>query len=101
WIYDIDIGEVMAYDPERHAYVPPQDMLPPEEQDVELDTTAAACALPLSGTAPAPTISRNNGATAAPVAASYSRDVIPSHQRFPFVYMSSEQADRIYRGSSN
>jgi carbonic anhydrase len=101
WIYDMDIGEVMAYDPERHAYVPPQTMLPPEEQDPDLDTASPACTIPLSGTAPAPTTISNNGTPAAPVAATYSREVVPSHQRFPFVYMSPEQADRIYRGSSS
>lgn len=91
WIYDIDTGEVMAYDPETHAYVPPQSLLPPEELDAELLNPAVeGCALP----------SVSNGALAQSVAATTRRETVPAGQRFPFVYMSPEQADRIYRGSN-
>lgn len=99
WIYDIDTGEVVAYDPERHAYVPPHTLLPPEEQDPELAAPTPACTIPLAGSAPTSSPAPNNSAPA-PVAASYSQETVPSHHRFPFVYMSPEQADRIYRGSS-
>jgi len=99
WIYDIDTGDVVAYDPERHAYVPPHTMLPPEEQDPELAAPTPACTIPLAGSSPASSPAPNNSAPA-PVAASYSQETVPSHHRFPFVYMSPEQADRIYRGSS-
>lgn len=91
WIYDIDTGEVMAYDPETHSYVPPQSLLPPEELDAELLTPEVeGCALP----------SVSNGALAQSVAATARRETVPAGQRFPFVYMSPEQADRIYRGSN-
>ncbi|MBD1909706.1 MULTISPECIES: carbonic anhydrase [unclassified Leptolyngbya] len=89
WIYDIDTGEVVAYDPETHAYVPPQSLLSPEELDAELLTPAIeGCALPTS----------SNGFSSQPTTAS-TREMVPANQRFPFVYMSPEQADRIYRGS--
>lgn len=91
WIYDIDTGEVSAYDPESHAYVSPQSLLPPEDLDEELLAPAIeGCDLP--------TVS--NGASSQPAAAATRQEPIPAHQRFPFVYMSPEQADRIYRGSN-
>lgn len=91
WIYDIDTGEVMAYDPETHAYVTPQSLLPPEELDAELlAPVVEGCALP----------SVSNGSLSQSVAASAPRETVPAGQRFPFVYMTPEQADRIYRGSN-
>lgn len=100
WIYDIDTGDVVAYDPERHAYVPPHTLLPPEEQDPELAAPTPACAIPLAGTAAPAAPPFSNGNPATPVAASYTQEPVQAHQRFPFVYMSPEQAERIYRGSS-
>jgi len=110
WIYDIDTGEVMAYDPENHAYVQPYEMLPPEEQDPDVMDPPPGCALPAQ-----PPASKNLGLAAAVVANQTMRDkataaktatpetvsseTVPANQRFPFVYMSPEQADRIYRGS--
>lgn len=91
WIFDIDDGEVMAYDAQRHAYVLPQSMLSPEEQDPELDISPA-CAVPVfsngngsaSSQKPEPTVS-----------------VAPINPLQPFDHLSSAQLDRIYRGSSS
>lgn len=95
WIYDIDSGEVSAYDPERHAYVPPHTLLPLDEQDDEVFSPLPACALPetpLNGAS-------NNGDLAVPPVSPAPPEAIPASQRVPFAYMSPEQADRIYRGS--
>lgn len=58
WIFDIDTGEVKAYDPEQHAYLPPHAVLPPEEQDPEFATEFPGCSLP---NVPTPTTSQTNG----------------------------------------
>lgn len=55
WIYHLETGEVLAYDPENHAYVAPQSQLLENESEEELipgvfsKTTAPplACELPL------------------------------------------------------
>jgi carbonic anhydrase len=47
WIYHIETGEVMAYDPDRHAYVLPQSQLSPSELDETLLAPMPACDLPL------------------------------------------------------
>lgn len=103
WIYDIDSGDVMAYDPEKHAYVPPHAVLPPEElDDPELMAPPPACAIPNQPPEPsaqglAAAIAANERAAAS--AHSPQPEPIPAKQRFPFVYISPEQADRIYRGT--
>lgn len=105
WVYDIDTGEVSAYDPIHHAYVPPHTLLPPDEQDDdEVMIPFPGCTLP----AVASYGGSGNGALANSVAVdppsvptppSAPAEPVPANQRIPFVYMSPEQADRIYRGS--
>jgi len=47
WIYDMDRGEVWAYDAEKHAYIPPQAQLPEDELDPDLLTDAPiTCDIP-------------------------------------------------------
>lgn len=36
WIYDMDRGEVWAYDAEKHAYIPPYAQLPEDDLDADL-----------------------------------------------------------------
>jgi carbonic anhydrase len=51
WVYYIETGEVMAYDPETHTYISPQSQLNYEEgADPKLKTNAppVACELPFS-----------------------------------------------------
>jgi len=92
WVYDIDTGDVTAYDPVRHAYVPPHELLDPADQDPALMNPFPGCALPTSSS-----VSNGGQTTAVPPASS--QQTVPANRRFPFVYMSPEQADRIYRGS--
>lgn len=84
WIFDIDTGEVMAYDIDHHAYVPPHTQLAPSEIDEEIFAVSPACDIP-------------NGYIEKSQHAIYDAlesDSVP-------VWLSPEQADRIYRGSSN
>jgi carbonic anhydrase len=47
WIYDMDRGEVWAYDAEKHAYIPPHAQLPEDELDADLLTDAPiTCDIP-------------------------------------------------------
>jgi carbonic anhydrase len=105
WIYHIETGEVLAYDPVTHSYVPPQSQLD--------DTTGApisltspptvACDLPPqeSPTA-APFLSRPAVATGrsapepAPATSEFDGGEFPAYP----TWLSREQAERIYRGSA-
>lgn len=40
WVYDMDRGEVWAYDAEKHAYIPPHAQLPEDDLDPDLLTDA-------------------------------------------------------------
>lgn len=46
WIYHLETGEVLAYDPETHAYVPPQSQLTDVEQGVETDQSPSSFGIP-------------------------------------------------------
>lgn len=99
WIYLIETGEVLAYDPETHSYMPPHTQLPEHEPgEVPLPgyfaSTSAppvACNLPhdpihpelLEAQRPQPTFSYSGNG---------------SSQELPNLWLSQEQADRIYRG---
>jgi len=75
WLYDIETGAVMTYDPEQDAYVAPYSQLPaPNQGQPEYQ--------------PAEQLSR--AATSAP----------PRSFMFPTTHLSPEQAERIYRGSA-
>ncbi|QKD81880.1 carbonic anhydrase [Thermoleptolyngbya sichuanensis A183] len=54
WIYDMDRGEVWAYDAEKHAYIPPHAQLPEDELDPDLLTDAPiTCEIPAGSAASA------------------------------------------------
>jgi carbonic anhydrase len=114
WIYYIETGEVLAYDPESHAYVTPQSQLPDYNPEVGLTpgqftkTSAppvsnVACELPPLDSIPSVAVAPAavSSATAAPAAVE-----APKHNgasqadSLPNLWLSPEQADRIYRGSS-
>jgi carbonic anhydrase len=112
WIYLIETGEVLAYDPETHAYLPPQMML---SEDVGAVSGAyvndkvppIACTRPWSDepaeVPPIPfsvisTKPDHNGAVAASNGATDSAQRSPAED-FPNLWLTPEQADRIYRGS--
>jgi carbonic anhydrase len=92
WIYQIESGEILAYDPQKHAYVLPLTQLPLSEIDqtllkpsltsnVEIQvskTQQQACQLPRE--LPIPSSSE--------------------HEWFPMTVLSPEQMERIYRGST-
>ena len=113
WIYDIDTGEMMAYDAEEHAYVPPQSQLPPEEMDDDLlNPPPVVCEIALdqwdvdstkgangsSKSSAKGSAGSSNGQSHTPG----SGQAVPhSSQRYPASRLSSAQLDRIYRGSSS
>ncbi|MER3434254.1 MAG: carbonic anhydrase [Leptolyngbya sp. ERB_1_1] len=99
WVYHLETGEVLAFDPETHAYVPPQSQLSLQELGGlvpgEYERTSAppvACELlhKLSG--------EDNGAKRSP-------EPVPQSVRSevsiePLPWLTPEQAERIYRGST-
>jgi carbonic anhydrase len=109
WIYDIDTGEMMAYDAEEHAYVPPQSQLSPEELDEDLlNPPPVVCALDLDqwdGSQNRTATRSSNGSSGASNGQSQpsrnGQTVPHSSQRYPTSRLSSAQLDRIYRGSAN
>lgn len=102
WIYHLETGEVLAYDPETHAYVPPLTQLSESESAKEgttpfLSTHAppvpvpyVACELPHAEPEPHNGHHESNGA---------SSDNDDNLLATP--WLSPSQVDRIYRGSSN
>ncbi len=91
WIYHLETGEVLAFDPETHSYSTPQTQLPELEeaiapgQFIKTSAPPAACNLPqrLPNTA-------SNG--------SRSESTVESAP-INMPWLSPEQIDRIYRGS--
>ncbi|MGK7910488.1 MAG: carbonic anhydrase [Synechococcus sp.] len=81
WIYDIEGGKVLAYDVNRHEFVPPSQVTPAPESAYNLH---AACQRPEP--APIPSISPSPNHSVA--------SNLPGRAR-----LSSAQADRIFRGS--
>lgn len=93
WIYHLETGEVLAYDPVSHAYLPPQSQLLDDEAEVELapgqftstNAPPVACELPYQHYEHQAVAGHNgNGGLKNPA--------VPS-------WLPPEQAERIYRGS--
>ncbi|NCJ05998.1 carbonic anhydrase [Synechococcales cyanobacterium C] len=104
WIYYIETGEVWAYDPVTHSYVPPQSQLSDSEgwseSEPSLGTPAIACELPQHAGLSQTAVSQQ----AIPTAASTSRPVRKSSSTSSQVgivapWLSPQQAERIYRGN--
>ncbi|MFM2431395.1 MAG: hypothetical protein RLZZ511_2608 [Cyanobacteriota bacterium] len=87
WLYEIETGEVKAYNPKTEQFEAPQSQLYPEDFADPLEVKPGKFV-----NSSAPPVS----ATAAPAAAN-------SYQPTPLGsrWLSPEQADRIYRGSRN
>ena len=93
WIYHIETGEILAYDPETHAYVAPQSQLidfksqqpPTPGQFASTSAPLVACEVPYQRRAQPAVTKNGNGA---------SGDALPP------LWLSPEQQERIYRGSS-
>ncbi|UBF28216.1 carbonic anhydrase [Kovacikia minuta CCNUW1] len=110
WIYMIETGEVMAYDPETHCYIPPQSQIQetssgaavPERYFTTLEASPVACQLnpkypqpaALSPT-PTHTTSSNGDRPAAENRPAASQEATSS-----MPWLSPEQAERIYRGTA-
>ncbi len=95
WIYHIETGEILAYDPETHAYVAPQSQLinfksqqpPTPSQFASTSAPLVACEVPQRHAQPAITKDKGKGN-------GVSADALPP------LWLSPEQQERIYRGSS-
>lgn len=89
WIYQIETGEILAYDAENHGYVLPQSQLPPSEIDETLIS-------PLPNHDREIQIAKLQPEEFQPP----EEFTISASQRFPMTVLSPEQMDRIYRGST-
>ena len=110
WVYLIETGEVLAYDPVTHSYITPQSQLSASESGEfkpgQYKTTSAplvACELPsgeedYSHTQPVLTPMTRPAAAATPSATSTSATPTAASA---FPWLSPEQAERIYRGSAS
>lgn len=91
WIYHLETGEVLAYDPQTHAYVAPQSQIAEVSGDESIEggivsTTSApvvACEVPLRHQEQIDEHLANNDG-----------DTLPN------LWLSPQQAQRIYRGSN-
>jgi carbonic anhydrase len=100
WIYMIESGEVMAYDPETHCYVPPQSQivevstskLGPERSRTNLEASPVACQLNPKNFGPAPAASSPNTSNGSSKVSEEISSSMP--------WLSPEQAERIYRGTA-
>jgi carbonic anhydrase len=102
WIYYLETGQILAFDPETHAYVAPQSQLPESprstsEKFVKTMAPPVACDYfppddvePLKSAAP-PEPPAQPAASPQPS--------IPASNN-PMPWLSPEQAERIYRGSA-
>ncbi|WP_250125178.1 carbonic anhydrase [Chroococcidiopsis sp. CCMEE 29] len=95
WIYHLETGEVLAYDPQTHAYVPPQTQIldsgsqpePATGKFVSMSSPLVACELP-QPRQPEPqavAVHQGNGV---------------SSDTLPRLWLSPQQAQRIYGGST-
>ncbi|MDM9382041.1 carbonic anhydrase [Chlorogloeopsis sp. ULAP01] len=89
WIYHIETGEVLAYDPHRHAYVLPQSQLSELETDEKLLNQFPTCDVAI----------RSEQTQQSEIEPPQEL-TISAHERFPMTRLSPEQMERIYRGSN-
>ncbi|AFY75993.1 MAG: carbonic anhydrase [Hydrococcus sp. C42_A2020_068] len=99
WIYRIETGEVLAYDPVLHDFVPPQSRLTFPEPEYVLHPSAplphyAPFKVPDLSPMPTP---ETKSETQVPLPASNGNGNSPSG----YSHLSPEQAERIYRGSQS
>jgi carbonic anhydrase len=92
WVYQIETGEILAYDPENHAFAPPASQLA-----IEPSAEVRPAALSIYESVPEhqevrPEPVRPESGRAEPAR--------PVSRRFPIANLSPEQLERIYRGSA-
>jgi carbonic anhydrase len=106
WIYHLETGEVLAYDPLNHAYEPPQSQIFEEEDGEDgtspspystLKTTAppVACELPQVRPAPQELVTSKRSQSTPPQP--FTPTSTPHNEAGQ--WLTPEQAQRIYRGS--
>lgn len=95
WIYHLETGEILAYDPVHHAYVPPQSQL--RDSDSNGETPSAALSMP--GTSPV-MCDLPQRRLQVQSTTSYGGSRTPGNGNSPTPWIPAEQAERIYRGSS-
>jgi len=108
WIYHLETGEILAYDPVTHAYVPPQSQLDysPTQgltpgQYITTNAPPVACELPHRDEAnqyqaPQPIHASGNGSKEPPPV----EHKEASQPLSSTPWLSAEQAERIYRGTA-
>jgi carbonic anhydrase len=97
WIYQIETGEVLAYDGVLHDFVPPQSTLsvPEPEYNLHPGCNLLNQCTPTVGGGQQKQNGNGNGNGKAP-----SPENLSSSSQLPgYTHLPSEQADRIYRGS--
>lgn len=103
WVYLIETGEVLAYDPDKHAYTAPQSQLSPDESgDLVPASTLAppvACELPFTADEPQPVAATAAQSSPRNGASQSTSSPNGSSQEFVPLWLSPEQAARIYQGS--
>jgi carbonic anhydrase len=90
WVYYIETGEVMAYDPVTHTYMPPHSQLASDEEVRETDQKFVRTS--------APPIACNFAAASHSIDGQTGSDVAKEPSSAP--WLSSDQAQRIYQGST-
>jgi carbonic anhydrase len=105
WVYLIETGEILAYDPDTHTYTPPQTQIEPSEPGQFLKTQAppVTCDLPVRHSPEVPHPEVEPEPQVAQTAAGNGSAVYPgSAKEAPggIDWLSPEQADRIFRGSA-
>lgn len=89
WIYHIETGEILAYDPNSHAYVLPQTQMNETETDGAILNQFPACNLGIDSVQTQPVeVEKDEKIT------------LTGKEGFPMKRLSSEQMQRIYRGSN-
>lgn len=110
WIYHIETGEVLAYDPETHSYLPPQSQIADYSHrgDARSPVLIKTSAPPVACEVPPPTPEElaaisGNGASQWTSPQQTNSQQASSHQTSnldALPWLSAEQAERIYRGSA-
>ncbi len=98
WVYHLETGELLAFDPDTHSYVPPQSQLSIREGGLAPGEYEKTSAPPVACELLQRTPAAENGAKRSlepilqPVKAEAPIEATP--------WLTPEQADRIYRGST-
>ncbi len=97
WVYHIETGELLAFDPETHSYVPPQSQLSPRELGGFFEKTSAP---PVACNLPQKEEEENGSRSRQPVTIrSEAKPTAPLPQSEVMPWLTAEQAQRIYQGS--